>query len=427
MNICIKNGFLITADENDTCMSGCVHVKDDIISYVGKEKDAPEFCADRTIDAKGGIIAPGFINTHTHIAMNLLRGYADDMELMDWLQKKIWPAEEKMTPEAVYWGSMLAIAELVQGGVTCFSDMYGDTDKIAKAANDSGIRALIATGIIDAGTKGDEMFEEAVALFDIVKDYKRVNAAFGPHAVYTVSPQMLEKIKKQAERLGSRIHIHISETKSEHEECISRHGKTPIGLLDSLGVLDLPVMAAHCVWIDDKDMDIMVNKNVNVMSCPQSNLKLGSGIARAARMMQLGINVSCATDGAASNNNLSMMEEMTLLALLQKGVNQNAQLIPASAAFKTATINGAKTLGIDDITGSLKAGKQADLIILDTRGLRYCPKTDMLTHMVYSASDADVCLTMAGGDILYENGDITFGDINEIKQQAEKFSAEILS
>lgn len=427
MDICIKNGFLITADENDTCMNGCVLVKDDIILYAGAEENAPEFAADRTIDAKGGIIAPGFVNTHTHVPMNLLRGYANDMPLMDWLEKAIWPAEEKLTSDAVYWGSMLAIAELVQGGVTCFSDMYNFTQDIAKAANDSGIRALISTAIIDADGNGEKRLEKAIALFETVKDFDRVDAAIAPHAEYTVSPKMFEKICETAKRLDSRIHIHISETKGEHEDCVSRHGKTPIALLNSLGVLDLPVMAAHCVWIDDKDMDIMVNKNVSVMSCPGSNLKLGSGVARAAQMMKRGINVSCATDGAASNNNLSMMEEMTLMALLQKGVNHNAQLIPAQEAVKSATLNGARALGLNEITGSLETGKQADIIIIDTSGVRYCPKTDLLFHMVYSGSDTDVIFTMVGGDILYENGEITFADINEIKQRAEQYSAKILA
>ncbi len=190
--------------------------------------------------------------------------------------------------------------------------------------------------------------------------------------------------------------------------------------MESLGVLEAPVMAAHCVWVSDEDIDIMARHGVCVMSCPGSNLKLGSGIARTAKMMKSGVTVSCATDGAASNNNLSMMEEMTLFALLQKGIEYNPEMVPAKSAIKAATINGARTLGMEMFTGSIEAGKQADIIIIDTSGPRYCPKPDLLNHMVYSGSDADVIMTMSAGNVLYESGKITFGDIEEIIKNAQR-------
>jgi 5-methylthioadenosine/S-adenosylhomocysteine deaminase len=315
---------------------------------------------------------------------------------------------------------------MVMGGVTCFSDMYNFTDEIFTAANKAGIRAMIGSAVIDVDGGGQRRLDEAAAFFEKVKGHRRISAAIGPHAEYTVGPELFQKIRDRAERLNARIHVHISETIGEHEECIARHGTTPMGLLNDLGVLDVPVMAAHCVWVSDDDMDIMSEKNVHVMSCPGSNLKLGSGVARTAQMIQRGINVSCATDSAASNNNLSMMEEMTLLALLQKGVNRDAALIPADTAIRIATINGAKALGLESITGSLEAGKQADIIIIDTSGLRYYPQTDLLNHLVYSGCDRDVSLTMVGGDILYENGQITFADPDEIKANATKYAGELL-
>ncbi len=421
----INNGFLITADAQDRCMDGCVIIDGDIIVYAGPCEYAPEIPVDRRIDAQGGIIAPGFVNTHTHVAMNLLRGYADDMPLMKWLKESIWPAEEKLCAEAVYWGSMLAMAEMAMGGVTSFSDMYNFTDQIAKAAHDAGMRALIATAVMDIDGRGADRLKKAEALFDTVKDYPLVDAAIGPHAEYTVSPKLFAKVRDTAQRLDARIHIHVSETRDEHEACIKRHSKTPLGLMDSIGLLELPVMAAHCVWLSDEDIMLLADKGGSVLSCPGSNLKLGSGIARVSEMLNAGVNVSCATDGAASNNNLSMMEEMTLLALLQKGTHHNPTLIPAKAALKIATQRGAKALGFGALTGSLEAGKKADIIVIDTHGVRYCPRTNLLNHFVYSGSDSDVVLTMVNGRILYENGNITFGDIEEIKAKAHAFACEL--
>lgn len=427
MKIRIDNGFIISADVHDACFEGCVLVDGDTILYAGPDSLAPPFDADCVIDARGGIVAPGFVNTHSHIPMTLLRGYADDMTLQRWLKEKIWPAENHLDEDAIYWGTMLGIAEMAAGGITCFSDMYNFTDIIACAANEAGIRAMIATAVIDIDGGGDRRLKTAENLFEIVKDYPLVSAAIGPHAEYTVSPAMFRKIRDAALRLNSRIHTHISETQVEHEDSIKRHGKSPIALLESLGVLDAPLMAAHCVWVSDEDIEIMARHNVGVMSCPGSNLKLGSGVARAARMLERGVTVSCATDGASSNNNLSMMEEMTLLALLQKGVERNPELIPAKTAVKTATIYGSKTLGMEQITGSIEAGKQADLVIIDTSSPRYCPRTDLLNNMVYSGSDADVALTMVAGKVLYENGAIMFGDIEEIKTNAQRCASRMIN
>jgi len=423
----IKNGYLITVDASDTCGEGCVLVENDTIAYAGPEENAPQVKADRVIDAKGGIIMPGFVNTHTHVPMTMMRGYADDLSLMDWLQNHIWPAEAKLTEEAVYWSSMLAMCEFAAAGVTCFSDMYNFNAQITKAARDAGLRALIAAAVLDIDGGGDARLKNTEEFFDLVKDERRITAVIGPHAEYTVSPGMFGKVRDFAAKHGARIHVHISETQQEHADCLARHGKTPIGLLQSLGVLEVPVMAAHCVYVSDDDMDIMAKHGVSVMSCPGSNLKLGSGVPRVAEMIKRGVNVSCATDGAASNNNLSMMEEMTLTALLQKGVCKDPSLIPAKTAVRIATANGAAALGMSHLTGSLEAGKQADLIVIRTDGVRWCPRANLLNHLVYSGSDSDVALTMVGGDIVYQDGRIMFGDVEEIKAKASQYAAKLFA
>jgi len=427
MKTLIKNGYLITVDASDTCGEGCVLVENDTIAYAGPEENAPQVKADRVIDAKGGIIMPGFVNTHTHVPMTMMRGYADDLSLMDWLQNHIWPAEAKLTEEAVYWSSMLAMCEFAAAGVTCFSDMYNFNAQIAKAARDAGLRALIAAAVLDIDGGGDARLKNTEEFFDLVKDERRITAVIGPHAEYTVSPGMFGKVRDFAAKHGARIHVHISETQQEQADCLARHGKTPIGLLQSLGVLEVPVMAAHCVYVSDDDMDIMAKHGVSVMSCPGSNLKLGSGVPRVAEMIKRGVNVSCATDGAASNNNLSMMEEMTLTALLQKGVCKDPSLIPAKTAVRIATANGAAALGMSHLTGSLEAGKQADLIVIRTDGVRWCPRANLLNHLVYSGSDSDVALTMVDGDIVYQDGRIMFGDVEEIKAKASQYAAKLFA
>jgi len=305
--------------------------------------------------------------------------------------------------------------------------MYNFNAQIAKAARDARLRAMIAVAVLDIDGGGDARLERAEEFFDLVKSERRITAAIGPHAEYTVSPKMFGKVRDFAAKRGAYIHIHISETQQEHADSLARHGKTPIGLLESLGVLELPVMAAHCVWVSDDDMDIMSKHGVSVLSCPGSNLKLGSGVPRVAEMLKRGVNVSCATDGAASNNNLSMMEEMTLTALLQKGVCQDPSLIPAKTAVRIATANGAKALGMSHMIGSLEAGKQADLVVIRTDGVRWCPRTNLLNHLVYSGNDSDVMLTMVGGDIIYQDGRITFGDVEEIKAKASQYAAKLFA
>ena len=427
MDTVIKNAYVITADSEDHVYeNGCVWVKDKRIHFVGDMADAPDTDGARMIDAHGAAVLPGFINTHTHIPMSLLRGIASDLPLKAWLEEKIYPAEAKLTGEAVYWGSMLSILEMLAGGITCFSDMYFFSDDIAKAVHKSGIRAFLSSAIIDSVPGGDKRLARAVAFHRDWDGRGNIRVTMAPHAEYTVSADLFRKIRHEAEKHKMRIHIHVSETEQEHKDCIKRNGKTPVGWLNGLGLLDLPVMAAHCVHVEDADMDIMAEKNVSVLSCPQSNLKLASGVAPLQRMIKKGITVSLGTDGAASNDNQSMMEEMTLASLLQKGVYRDAENIPARKALRMATIAGAEALGIAQETGSIETGKRADIVLLKTNGVRYTPKTDTLNNIVYSGSDHDIYLTMVNGEILYENGVYAFIDAGEVKEKANQYAAKIL-
>ncbi len=425
MNCQIVNATIITLNaKNEIIENGEIHIKDGVIQYVGES--GPDFAADRRMDANHNVVMPGFVNTHTHITMNLFRSFADDMSLKDWLDKKILPAEDKLNDENSYWGALLALCEMARNGTVALNDMYFHCKGIARAIAQSGHRAVISRGTVDPDpATGQRTFEDALTVYKKYNNVERIRVYMGPHAQYTASNDLLSKIAQAAKELKTGVHMHISETQREHEKCVAEHGKTPIALAESLGLLDVPFIAAHCVYATPEDMDILKEKGAAVASCPQSNLKLASGIAPLTAMMEKGVLVSLGTDGAASNNNLSMWEEMTLASCLQKGVTLDPQALPAMQALALATRNGAQALGIN--SGSLEAGKNADLIIIDTGDIRYVPDYNVVSNIVYSGCDRDVLLTMVGGDILYEDGRVTFADEEEVKQRAFEIAGKIKS
>lgn len=376
---------------------------------------------DEVIDGKGMLALPGFVNTHNHVAMTVFRSYADDMQLMDWLEKKIWPAEAKLTDDVIYAQSMLGIAEMIRCGTTAYADMYDHMDQEARAVEESGIRACLCRGSIGIGPNAQVGLDENRQLF---LDWHgkadgRITVMMGPHAPYTCPPDYLHKFVDQARELGAEIHIHLSETKGEVENIKQQYGKSPIAIMDEIGVLDCGCLAAHCVWVDDADMDIMAEKHVRVAHNPGSNLKLASGVAPVPKMLAKGITVGLGTDGASSNNNLDIVEEMRLATLIHKAHTLDPLVIPAETALNMLTEGGAKCLGYTDV-GKLETGYKADITLVDREGLHWYPKNDTLSLMAYSANSMDVDTVLVNGEVLLRHKEFTKLDIEKIKVEAER-------
>ncbi len=405
--ILIRVDYLFPGGENwDTISDAEMLIEGGVVSYLGPRREYPIGEVDRVIEGKNKLVMPGLINTHTHAAMTLFRGYADDLPLMHWLEQKIWPAEARLNKDDIYWGTMLAICEMIRGGTTCFADMYFHMGEVARACLESGIRASLAQGLI--GIDGPEEGEKRLQVSrELVSDWHGageglITIMLGPHAPYTCPPQYLEKVMKVAHDLKVPMHIHLAETRGEVEECLNKWGKRPIELMDSIGLFANPVLAAHCVHLSEDEIETLAKRQVSIAHNPGSNLKLGSGIAPLADLLQQGALVSLGTDGAASNNNLDMIEEMRLAAILAKGSREDPTVLPAREALKMATLNGARSLFLRDGLGMLSEGSAADLIMLDLDKPHLHPYHDLCAHIVYAATAADVEFVMVKGRILME-------------------------
>lgn len=403
-----------------------IAVEDGKISYIGK--DLPNsFAADEVIDGKGMLATAGMVNTHGHVSMTLLRSYADDMALMDWLENKIWPIEAKMNAKDIYWGAMLGIAEMLKSGTTCFADMYCFMDDVARAVAETGIRANLSRGLIGLAPDKDEKLAENTQL---VKDWQgydngRIRITYGPHAPYTCPVEYLQKVIEAAQANNAEIQMHLCETKGEVENCIKEHGVTPIKLMDQLGMFEQGTIAAHCVYLTEDDMDIMAAKNVRVAHNPQSNLKLASGIAPVARMLEKGICVGLGTDGASSNNNLDMLEECRAAAMLHKTTTLNPLAVPAAQAWDMATVNGAKVLGFDEL-GTLSVGQQADIVLWNMHKPYWYPRHNKLSLLVYAANSSDADTVIVNGKVVLQNGSMTLFDEEKIYAEANLRAQKLL-
>lgn len=369
-------------------------------------------------------LIPGLINSHTHAAMALFRGIADDLPLMEWLNDHIWPAEQKwISTEFIEDGSRLAIAEMLRGGTTCFNDMYFFPDHTAEIAMEAGIRAVIGLIMLDFPTTWakdpEEYLEKGEHVHDRFKHSPLIQTAFAPHAPYTVSDGPLQRIGTIAEELDVQIHMHVHETESEVGQSIEQHGKRPLQRLNELGLVSNRLVAVHMTQLNDAEIDLAAKFGVNIIHCPESNLKLASGYCPVAGLLKSGINVAIGTDGAASNNDLDMIGEMRTTALLAKGVARDTSAVPAHTALQMATINGAKALGIDSFTGSLSTGKEADIVAIDLDRLETQPLYDPVSQIVYSSSRNQVTDVWVGGKQVLKNRDLTTINEEQVRQKAK--------
>ncbi|CDX02699.1 5-methylthioadenosine/S-adenosylhomocysteine deaminase [Desulfitobacterium hafniense] len=419
--ILIRAMVLPMTGPEDFYPEGEIGIENDRILFVGEKGSAPDsFIPDQIIDLPEDVVMPGLINTHTHAAMTMLRSYADDLPLMPWLQTKIWPFEDKMSDEDIYWGTLLALGEMIQSGTTTMLDMYASMDQVAKAVLEAGTRGVLSRGLIGNAPNGERAFAENI---DLVKNYHgagqgRIQVMFGPHAPYTCSGEFLQRVKQEADRLGVGIHIHVAETEDEIKTIKEQYGKTPVQWLEELGLFGGHVVAAHCVHLTEEDQEIMAQNKVFIAHNPESNMKLNSGTAPIPELRSRGVVVGLGTDGTSSNNNLDMFGEMRSAAFQQKLV-KGATALPAYEVLQMATVDGARTLGLHDV-GVLAPGYKADLISINFDQPHFYPRFSIPAHLVYVAHAGDVRTVMVDGKILMQERQLMTIDIKRVCREVEK-------
>ncbi|MEB3430028.1 amidohydrolase [Citroniella saccharovorans] len=356
------------------------------------------------IDGTCKLVIPGLINLHTHLGMSFFKNIADDLNLMDWLEKEIWPREAKLTPEDIELATKYSIMEAIKSGTSTLVDMYNPSSLIARSMEEMGVRGLVSYGVIDNEKPIDEKIEEIEEAFLEFKDSDLVTVNPGPHAVYTVSRESFIKLRDLALKLNTPLHIHLSETLSEVQNTIKEFSKTPVEYLDDMGIFNAKTIAAHCVHLEDKDFEILAKRNVSVAHNPCSNLKLASGIADVQKMLDMGINVGLGTDSSSSNNNLDMFEEMKFASLLAKVKSNSPTSLKAYKVLEMATVNGARAIGMENELGKIKEGFLADLAIIDLSGVNLNPLNNLISCLVYSANSSNVDSLIVNGKILLEGG-----------------------
>lgn len=418
MSVLIRNGYVIYGENLEV-------VRADVLvdgNRIVEVKKGINEAADTVIDATGKVVSPGFINLHTHSPMGLFRGLADDLPLMDWLQNHIWPREAKLTRDYTKVGAYLGALEMIKTGTTTFLDMYFFMDAVAEVVEESGLRGYLSYGMIDLGDpeKTEKEVKEALRTMEFIDKLgsERVHFVFGPHAPYTCSIALLKEVRKLANEHGKLITIHVAETMAEIGQISERYGKSPVVLLDEIGFFGSDVIIAHGVWLDSRDIQILARHGVTVAHNPGSNMKLASGVMPLQKLLNAGVNVGLGTDGAASNNNLDMVEEMKLAALLHKVHNLDPTVADAKTVFKMATLNGARALRLN--AGVIKPGYLADVVIFDFNKPHLRPINDVVSHIVYSANGNDVETTIVDGKILMLDREVLTLDEEKILDEAEK-------
>ncbi|WP_288855363.1 TRZ/ATZ family hydrolase [uncultured Pseudomonas sp.] len=398
-------------------------IRDGCIAFIGPRDAALKLAAQEVRELPGMLLSPGLVNAHGHAAMTLFRGLADDLPLMTWLEKHIWPAEAKWVDEAfVRDGTNLAIAEQIKGGISCFSDMYFYPKVASDCVHNSGMRAQIALPILDfpipGASSANEAIRQGIELFGDLKHHPRIKITFGPHAPYTVCDANLEKIRVIAEELDAAIHMHVHETAFEVQQAIEQTGERPLARLARLGLLGPRFQAVHMTQISEDDLALLVESNTSVIHCPESNLKLASGFCPVERLWQAGVNVAIGTDGAASNNDLDLLGETRTAAMLAKAVAGSATALDAHRALRMATLNGARAMGLDSQIGSLEVGKAADIVAFDLSGLAQQPIYDPVSQLIYATGRDCVKHLWVAGKPLLDDRQLTRMDEQQLTATA---------
>ncbi|MBP5314015.1 MAG: amidohydrolase [Eggerthellaceae bacterium] len=400
------------------------------IAYIGDVPPDLTMSYGTVFNGKGKLLIPAFYNAHSHLPMAYMRGYGENLSLMDWLLTRIFPFEDKMTEEDIYWGCMLGIAEMLRYGIASTSEMYIKLDPLKRAFKDANVKANFCVSITSQGDtefKDTQQYADTVAAIEEMsrgkEDKQRVEYCL--HAEYTNTEKMARSLAQTVKENGGRIHVHVSETEGEVQGCMERHGMSPVRYLESCGIFDLPTTAAHCVHISDEDIAILAAHNVSVATCPKSNAKLASGICPVNKLLEAGVNVALGTDSVASNNNLNMVEEMRFMNLLAKVSNSDPTVLSAAKTLYIATRGGALAQGREDC-GLIKEGFKADLVVFDLDKPYLKPQSNPIDTVVYSASGSDVYMTMVDGSVLYREGTYPLLEIDLIEQRVEEAKARIL-
>ena len=432
IDILIKNGLIVTLDTDSQIIENrTIAVKDGNIINIGKtESLQKKYSAKKTIDAKLKIVMPGFINSHTHLPMTYFRGLADDIPLQEWLEYYIWPAETKfVSEEFVYLAALHGAAELVKNGITMFNDMYFFPKETAKAAKKVGIRAIVGQGIVDFPNanyrESKQAINDAVKYKDEFVNDELIEFAIAPHSIYSCSSETIQVASETARKNNMFLHIHLSETQKEIEDCIKQYYKRPIKYLNDIGFLDNNVIIAHGIWINEEELDILKEKIISVVITTESHLKLASGFIPIKNYIEKGINLCLGTDGVASNNNLSILEEMDFIAKIHKAYNQDPTILPAGEVVKMATINSAKAFKKQARLGSLEIGKKADIILIDANKLELLPMYNVYSQLVYTISSNAISDIIINGKLIMENRKLLTIDEEEIINRAKFYQKKI--
>ena len=415
MSILIKNISYLDIEREKIIDHADIFIEENKIKKIGENL---KLDADEVFHGENKLLTPGFVNAHTHLGMSYFRNYADDLTLMDWLENEIWPIEAKLNAEDIYWSSMLSIIENIKSGVTSFCDMYYEMDRVGDAAIESGIRGVLTRGMTDVDGKGEEKLEEFDQLY---KNYQnkcggRIKVVPAPHAIYTCSTEFLKEIvKRSLERYDSLIHIHLSETLTEVENSKKEYGMTPIEYVNTLGLLDSQIIAAHCVHITDEEIELVKNKKFYPVYNPSSNLKLASGFTPVDKMLKKNIKLALGTDGDSSNNNQDFVEEMHIGGIVNKAVTMNEKAVPAIEILKMATVNGAEALGFERL-GLIKEDYLADLTIFDLNSNSFTPRNNLISALVYSANSSDVESVICDGKFIMRDRELVNVDEEKVRQ-----------